>query len=145
MDDEIIYSWCFNYVEFFDSTPSALIIILVEILESLSSLRSQHPACVALRPYCVPRAPSPCAVPVRHTGVLHHLIRTGNSTAIAPSQTRPTSTGRLCYVQMASLVSTDRAQAPQVRLTSPLFNLKLYYFFQYFSHLLPLPSRPILG
>ena len=42
MDDEIIYSWCFNSVECFDSTSSAAIIVLVENLESLSSLRSQH-------------------------------------------------------------------------------------------------------
>ena len=42
MDDEIIYSWCFNSVECFDSTPSAAIIILDEDLESFSSLRSQQ-------------------------------------------------------------------------------------------------------
>ena len=42
MDDEIIYYWCFNFVECFDSTPSTAIIILVEDLESFSSLRSQH-------------------------------------------------------------------------------------------------------
>ena len=42
MDDEIIYSWCFNSVECFDSTPSAEIIILVKELESFSSLRSQE-------------------------------------------------------------------------------------------------------
>ena len=42
MDDEIIYSWCFNTVECFDSTPSAAIIFLVDNLESLWSLRSQH-------------------------------------------------------------------------------------------------------
>ena len=42
MDDEIIYSWCFNDVECFDSTPSAAIIILDKDLESFSSLRSQH-------------------------------------------------------------------------------------------------------
>ena len=41
MDDEIIYSWCFNYVECFGSTPYAAIIVLVENLESLSSLKSQ--------------------------------------------------------------------------------------------------------
>ena len=41
MDDEIIYSWCFNDVECFDSTPSAAIIILDKDLESFSSLRSQ--------------------------------------------------------------------------------------------------------
>ena len=40
MDDEIIYSWCFNDVECFDSTPSAAIIILDKALESFSSLRS---------------------------------------------------------------------------------------------------------
>ena len=44
MDDEIIYSWCFNDVECFDSTPSAAIIILDKDLESFSSLRSQHNA-----------------------------------------------------------------------------------------------------
>ena len=42
MDDEIIYSWCFNSVECFDSRSCAAIIALVENLESLSSLRSQH-------------------------------------------------------------------------------------------------------
>ena len=42
MDDEIIYSWCFNVVECFDSTPSAAIIILVDNLERLWSLRSQQ-------------------------------------------------------------------------------------------------------
>ena len=42
MDDEIIYSWCFNDVECFDSTPSAAIIILDKDLESFSSLRSQQ-------------------------------------------------------------------------------------------------------
>ena len=42
MDDEIIYSWCLNIVECFNSTPSAAIIILNEDLESFSSLRSQH-------------------------------------------------------------------------------------------------------
>ena len=42
MDDEIIYSWFFHDVEFFDSTPSAAIIILDKDLESFSSLRSQH-------------------------------------------------------------------------------------------------------
>ena len=41
MDDEIIYSWCLKSVEFFYSTPSAKIIVLVKNLESLSSLRSQ--------------------------------------------------------------------------------------------------------
>ena len=42
MDDEIIYSWCFNDVKCFDSTPSAAIIILDRDLESFSSLISQH-------------------------------------------------------------------------------------------------------
>ena len=42
MDDEIIYSWCFNAVECFDSTPSAAIIILVDNLERLWTLRSQQ-------------------------------------------------------------------------------------------------------
>ena len=42
IDDEIIYSWGFNSVECFDSTPSAIIIILDEDLESFSSLRSQQ-------------------------------------------------------------------------------------------------------
>ena len=42
MDDGIIYSWCFNSIECFDSTPSTVIIILVEDLESFSSLRSQQ-------------------------------------------------------------------------------------------------------
>ena len=42
MDDEIIYSWCFNDVECFDSTPSAAIIILDKYMESFSSLRSQQ-------------------------------------------------------------------------------------------------------
>ena len=42
MDDEIINSWCFNSVEFFDSTTSVAIIILDEDLESFSSLRSQQ-------------------------------------------------------------------------------------------------------
>ena len=38
MDDEIIYSWCFNFVECFVSTPSAEIIVLVDILQCFSSL-----------------------------------------------------------------------------------------------------------
>ena len=42
MDDEIIYSWCFNCVDCFDSTPSAAIIVLEKILESFSSIRSQQ-------------------------------------------------------------------------------------------------------
>ena len=42
MDDEIIYSWCFNYVEYFDSIASAAIIVFVENLESLTILRSQQ-------------------------------------------------------------------------------------------------------
>ena len=42
MDDEIIYSWCFNSIECFDSTSFAAIIILNEDLESFSSLSSQH-------------------------------------------------------------------------------------------------------
>ena len=42
MDDEIIYSWCFNSVECFDSTPSAAIIVLDEDLESFLSLRSKQ-------------------------------------------------------------------------------------------------------
>ena len=42
MDDEIIYSWCFNDVEYFDSTPSTAIIILDKDLESFSSMISQH-------------------------------------------------------------------------------------------------------
>ena len=42
MDVEIIYSWCFNDVECFDSTPSTAIIILDKDLESFSSLISQH-------------------------------------------------------------------------------------------------------
>ena len=42
MDDEIIHSWCFHDIEFFDSTPSAPIIILDKDLESFSSLKSQH-------------------------------------------------------------------------------------------------------
>ena len=33
MDDEIIYSWCFNSVEYFDSASSAAMIVLVEELE----------------------------------------------------------------------------------------------------------------
>ena len=42
MDDEIIYSWCFNSVEYFDSTSSVAVIVLVENSKSLSSLRSQQ-------------------------------------------------------------------------------------------------------
>ena len=42
MDDEIIYSWCFNDVKCFDSTPSAAIIILDKDLESFSSLGSHQ-------------------------------------------------------------------------------------------------------
>ena len=42
MDDEIIYSWFFDSIEFFDSTASVAIIFLVENLESFSSLRSQQ-------------------------------------------------------------------------------------------------------
>ena len=42
MDDEIIHSWCFHNVEYFDSTPSAAIIILDKDLEGFLSLRSQH-------------------------------------------------------------------------------------------------------
>ena len=37
MDDEIIYSWCFNVVECFDLTPSTAIIFLADNLESLWS------------------------------------------------------------------------------------------------------------
>ena len=44
IDNEIIYSWCFNYVEYFDSTPFARIIILVEDLERFLSLKSQQAA-----------------------------------------------------------------------------------------------------
>ena len=35
MDNEIIYSWCFNYVECSDSTPSTAIIVLVKKLGEL--------------------------------------------------------------------------------------------------------------
>ena len=42
MDDEIIYSWCFNNVECFDSTPSVAIIILDRDLESFLSFRSHQ-------------------------------------------------------------------------------------------------------
>ena len=42
MDDEIIYSWCFNSIKYFDLTSSVAIVILIKKLESLSSLRSQH-------------------------------------------------------------------------------------------------------
>ena len=42
MDDEIIYSWCFNLVECFDSTSSIVIISLTKTVESLSSFRSQY-------------------------------------------------------------------------------------------------------
>ena len=42
MDDKIIYSWCFNYVEYFDLTSFVAIIVLIKTLESLSSLRSQQ-------------------------------------------------------------------------------------------------------
>ena len=42
MDDEIIFSWCLNYVECFDSTPFVAIIVLVNNLESLWSQRSQQ-------------------------------------------------------------------------------------------------------
>ena len=42
MDDGIINSWCFNYVECLDSTPFAAIIVMVENLESFLSLRSQQ-------------------------------------------------------------------------------------------------------
>ena len=54
MDYEIIYSWCFNSVKFFYSTSSNAIIVLVENLESLSSLRSQHDVnhnCVVVASY----------------------------------------------------------------------------------------------
>ena len=40
MYDEIIYSWCFNFVECFDSTPFSAIIFVVDILNNFSSLRS---------------------------------------------------------------------------------------------------------
>ena len=39
MDDEIINSWGFNSVECFDSISSAAIIVLVKIMENLSSFR----------------------------------------------------------------------------------------------------------
>ena len=42
MDDEIVYSWCFDFVECFDSTSSIVIIVLVENLESFLSLISQQ-------------------------------------------------------------------------------------------------------
>ena len=42
MDDKIIYSWCFNFVECLDSTSSAASIILIKTLESMSSLRSHQ-------------------------------------------------------------------------------------------------------
>ena len=42
MDDEIIYSLCFNFIEYFDTTSLATIDILIKILERFSSLKSQH-------------------------------------------------------------------------------------------------------
>ena len=42
IDDKIIYSWCFNFVEYFDSTSFATIDVLVKTVESLSNFRSQH-------------------------------------------------------------------------------------------------------
>ena len=42
MDDKIIYSWCFNLVENFDSTSFGAIIVLIETLESFLSLKSQQ-------------------------------------------------------------------------------------------------------
>ena len=51
IDDEIIYSWCFNSVECFDSTPSAAIIILDKDLRSFpaSDPSRSHVACVLKR------------------------------------------------------------------------------------------------
>ena len=40
MDDEIIYSWCFNFVNCYDLTSSTTIIVWVKNLESSSSLKS---------------------------------------------------------------------------------------------------------
>ena len=42
MDDEVIYSWCFNSLKCFDLTSSIARIILVENSESLLSFRSQQ-------------------------------------------------------------------------------------------------------
>ena len=54
MDDEIIYSWYFNSVECFDSTSSTKINVLVEIMESLSSLRShQNLTLIHTSPLCL--------------------------------------------------------------------------------------------
>ena len=42
IDDEIIYPCYLNFVEWFDSTFSTAINVLIENLDSLSSLSSQH-------------------------------------------------------------------------------------------------------
>ena len=42
MDDKIICSWCFNFIECFDSISFGTIIVLIKTLESLLSLRSQQ-------------------------------------------------------------------------------------------------------
>ena len=54
MDDEIIYSWCFNSVECFDSTSSAAIIIFNEDL-----VRASDPSTTDEAFLCVIKAQEP--------------------------------------------------------------------------------------
>ena len=95
---------------------------------------------------------SPSRVPpivlVRPPGrTLHSLpvapARAPHWTVMSP--TRPISADHPCRVRTTSLVSTDRARAPQVRHTSLSPYFEVLDLFQYFLHLLPPPSGYSLG
>ena len=101
------------------------------------------PACVSSVPLPVfPHTPA-CA-PLRRMSSLQSCRGVRHGTR-ATYMIWPTSTDHSCRVRMTFPITTKRARAPQVRYTFPLFNLKSFYFSQYFSHLLPSPSGPSLG
>ena len=51
------------------------------------------------------------------------------------------SADRPCCARTTPIIMTDRACAPQVRYTSPLFYVEDLYFLQYFPRLAPPPSE----
>ena len=80
-----------------------------------------HPHSVLTSPLRVNRLPSTCLVPTQ--AVLSHLITARSSDSSSPRRgatmsstplTRPTSIDRPCLVRTISIITTDRAHAPQV-------------------------------
>ena len=67
------------------------------------------------------------------------------SLEITTTPPRATTTTRPCRVRTTSLLTTDRARAPQVRQSSPLLYIEDLYLSQYFPRLAPPPSALSLG